>query len=640
MAQHAEGGGRDSGDATRWLEGPEELETYLRSVRQRLSELREARRALLERAQTELIGLREEALLLGDGALASELEARRQAAELCLSSLTAVPTAPVWPDDKGQGGPPVQERRPRDGGDGIPPDGPARLEAGLVADAASVTAAPLPAPIEAPPCRSDDSAAPEDPALPQGTAAVVPLATDGGLRLDSYAPEAAALAEAPQVLQGFLRAEVSPECLEEPWSGYSDPEWRPRPLSEVDAEVARVEQSLEEGVSQDEYGLLELKAMACRLRLIQQELCVLDVQSGYVHRVQGALRGILREQFPHRYAVPLDPNIVPRSPSAWERLASRYEGLSRALKAFEWYLSLPEQARELASKRLLEPIGATQQLLFRQLNDEFAGAIDDQQRQLYKDVLQSAHQFLGSLDPQQPLSRLDSEAAALEGQLSGLVEDRERTHKRDCAIQRVHGLASHPAFGTRDQDSECLRGAVAACLELGVPPSNRDLRDALLPWAPLLADDPALARLSAEVGKELDRRKRKGLLMETDEDSSVEGLSLEVRQLLTELLPLTQGKRALFVGGTAQEEKRRQLEEALGLQEIVWPERKGARAYDYEHDIARTDITVLLIRFMRTGMKQAVELAHKHGRSVVRLPRGLGLPRVIQDLHGQLVPRD
>ena len=76
------------------------------------------------------------------------------------------------------------------------------------------------------------------------------------------------------------------------------------------------------------------------------------------------------------------------------------------------------------------------------------------------------------------------------------------------------------------------------------------------------------------------------------------------------------------------------------FEELVWPSaRKSASPYDFEAEVARCDIVALLVRFMRTGFKQAVDFCREHNTRVVWLPRGLGLTRIITEFHDQLVPR-
>jgi hypothetical protein len=160
-----------------------------------------------------------------------------------------------------------------------------------------------------------------------------------------------------------------------------------------------------------------------------------------------------------------------------------------------------------------------------------------------------------------------------------------------------------------------------------------------MPWFAFLLEEPKLAPIVREIEKELDRRLISDVTLEGDEEEDG-ALSEEVQGMLNDLLPYTRGKKVFFIGGDCREEKRRELEKILELDELIWPgARRTNSVYDFEADISRSDIVVLLIRFMRTGFKQAIELCDKYGARMVRMPRGLGVTRVIKDLHDQIGPR-
>ena len=107
--------------------------------------------------------------------------------------------------------------------------------------------------------------------------------------------------------------------------------------------------------------------------------------------------------------------------------------------------------------------------------------------------------------------------------------------------------------------------------------------------------------------------------------------------MLQAVLPYTRGKRCLFVGGDPREEKRREIEIALELDDLAWPAvPRKASPSELEPEIAKSDLTALLIRFMGHGFNQSVSLTKRHGVRLIRLPRGLGLRRIVHDFYTQL----
>jgi hypothetical protein len=387
-----------------------------------------------------------------------------------------------------------------------------------------------------------------------------------------------------------------------------------------------------------------LKALTCRQRRAFWELEDQGAYAGQARALYGKLKARVHALFGERRVLPLNTNVTPAEPVRWEDLARGYEALARAVDAFDWYRQEADTLGPAAARELLESIGAVQQQFYRLLESQFKGAADDQQRGLYEALLAAAEEqqiFLDSLNPRRTEEELRELAEVLPKIRQRLREGVAKKELQQQAVGRVLDLTDRADFGALDTDPSDLRDAAVACLKAGVPASNRSLRDALLPWTVLIDEEPQLANLVKEIDRELERRDKRDHPEETgDEDAGAEALSPEIQAMLQELLPHTRGKRCFFIGGDTREEKRRQLQAVLELEELVWPAaRPTASVYDFEPEIARCDIIALLIRFMRTGFKQAVDLCRVHNTRVVRVPRGLGLTRIITDFHQQLVPR-
>lgn len=428
--------------------------------------------------------------------------------------------------------------------------------------------------------------------------------------------------------------------------------WVPRPVEVLDAEVAHLEDLLDEEPGNGDLGLLRLKALACRQRRAYWELEAQGAFTGHVRGLYGKLKTRIQEQHGiNRRVLPLNTNVMPPLPTDWEELAARYEALVPAWEVWIWYTAHQDALGPAAAKDLLESVGAIQQQLFRVVMNTFRDS-DDQQKELYEKLLRAASEkqiYIESLNYRRSDEELARAAASLEPTFERLMESTQRRARQNATLERVMDLVADPEYLEEDEGLEELREAVAECLEAGIPPSYRELRDALLPYAEDLADEPRVAPLLREIEKELERRGQHGAGGDEgdehgdeaqDEDEDDEGdLSPDIRRQLEELLPHIRGKRVLFIGGEGREEKRRQLEQILEV-DLSWPgTRPTDSVYDFEAGIARSDIVALLVRFMRTGHKQAIDLCEKYGVRLVRLPRGLGISRVISDFHDQLVSR-
>lgn len=418
--------------------------------------------------------------------------------------------------------------------------------------------------------------------------------------------------------------------------------WKPRPVPEIDAEVAELERLLEAESGEGPQGLLRLKSLACRQRRGYWELEAQSAYEGQARALYGALKGKILAVHGERRVLPLNTNVAPPQPEDWEDLAQRYEDFGIALEIFDWYQKNAASLGPATAKELLEGIGATQQLLFRVIANTFHDS-DDQQKGLYEALLEAGSNqqiYLDTLNFRRTDEELTRAAGALTKTFQRLRESVDRKERQQQCLERALEMATRSDFGGRPEDPDRLREVVLASLNAGVPASHRQLRDVLMPWFAYLLEEPRLSPIVREIEKELDRRMIQEPLQETGDEEEDGALSEEVQGLLQELLPYTRGKKCFFIGGDCREEKRRELEKILELDELIWPgARRTNSVYDFEADISRSDIVVLLIRFMRTGFKQAIELCDKYGARMVRMPRGLGVTRVIKDLHDQIGPR-
>jgi hypothetical protein len=392
-------------------------------------------------------------------------------------------------------------------------------------------------------------------------------------------------------------------------------------------------------------GQLRLKAIACRLRGAYQELAVQNVYPAEVRAAQGALHGRLRDEHGDPYLVARNTGVVPPNPASWEELAQAYEGLIPASEAFAWFNEHERYLRPAERKDLLECIGAAQQRLFRLLDRVF-GAWDDQQRELYTGLLECAGALSIRLESLHPATT-DAELARLAGRLEKTYRDlRDSIARRlaqETALEALQTLLAEPGFGTREADAERLQAAARACLNAAVPRTRSELRNSLLEWDHFLGDAPDLVALRDEIAKEKKRRAgRVQPATQEDEEHGETQLTPEVEQRRQEIVSLTRGRRCLFLGGHACEERRRRIQEALELEALEWPktERPDANPNEFEAHMRRNDIVALVTCSMRTGMSNgATQFCRRQGKPVVRLQGEPTVTRVVTDFREQLVSR-
>lgn len=417
-----------------------------------------------------------------------------------------------------------------------------------------------------------------------------------------------------------------------------------RPVEEIYQDTERLEKRAEEEDFTGTSGLVRLKALLCRQRGLQAELASRDMVYHPLRYLLGALRRQIEETHgAGHYLIPLRADIWPKDSWPWNRLADLYDNLASADEALDWYDDNADSLAETEREELLESIASHQTRLWRHLQAFFPRQNDEHQITLFRDlcdIAQDEGMYLYSLQERCPDATLNERAEQMPILLEQFAMDRQTREKREQVLEMIRTLVNAPDFGTEDNDAKALTEAVVQARALGCPASSKALRSLLEDWGSLLADseEKSVQEVVREIQRERDRLATKSELEVPEEGRT---LSETEQQELQSVREFVAGKRCLFIGGICREESRQKLERELGLAELIWPSTNGTESvYKFEADIQYTDITVILIRFMRTGWGQARELAVQHNKHFVRLPAGYGLMQVVRQFSRQLLHDD
>jgi hypothetical protein len=170
----------------------------------------------------------------------------------------------------------------------------------------------------------------------------------------------------------------------------------------------------------------------------------------------------------------------------------------------------------------------------------------------------------------------------------------------------------------------------------GLPPSNRELRDVLLPIIDEIPDDIELPKNVALVVREIDRfvstRPPK------PDPAANEAQTEDVRRA-RELL---NGKAMVMIGGERRPLAADALTDALGLSELLWVETREHQTHAvFEPLVARDDVAavILAIRWSSHGFGEVKEFCDKYGKPLVRLPAGYNPNQVAFHLLSQVGDR-
>jgi hypothetical protein len=418
-----------------------------------------------------------------------------------------------------------------------------------------------------------------------------------------------------------------------------------RPLEEIYRDTERLTEVAELDVEHYKKtpGLLRMKGLLCRQRALQAELAARDIQHWPLKQLLNYIRRRIDDDHgPGHYLIPLRAEIWPAEAWPWYRLADLYDGLAEAHESLDWYDDEADKLTQPERQEVLESIAAHQTRLWRHLQAYFPRQNDETQIQFFRELCSIAEEediYLFSLQERCPDEELERKAEDLPVVLEHLRLDRKNRAKREATLSELKSLVNGQNFGTEDSHALDLEKAVLACREEGLPASSTALRSILLDWMSLLeqTQEKPVQEVLRELQLEVLRRSQRAEAntAQQPEPSLNEDELAELRAVRD----VVRGKRCLFIGGICREEQRKKLEVELELAELVWPSTNGTESvYKFESDIQNTDVTVILIRFMRTGWGQARELAVKNNKLFVRLPAGYGLHQVTRQFFRQIVP--
>ncbi len=211
-------------------------------------------------------------------------------------------------------------------------------------------------------------------------------------------------------------------------------------------------------------------------------------------------------------------------------------------------------------------------------------------------------------------------------------ETRSSSKTRRKLLNKIRYLAQQIA--TDFEHSEhwpTLVETVVQLVDSGTPPSDRGLRELLLPIIEHLpeGDDPPTLKL---VLREMDRY----LLNSTAGErlTAAPERSEEVRRA-AELL---RGKSVFLIGGERRNHAYDALMTALELEELIWfPTREHESVSIFESYVARPEVVVVLlaIRWSSHSYGEVKAFCEEYGKPLVRLPAGYNPNQVASQLLAQ-----
>lgn len=380
--------------------------------------------------------------------------------------------------------------------------------------------------------------------------------------------------------------------------------------------------------------LAELKGLACEARGLIEASNEADLDASSLWQSLGMLQEEFDRQNPGGSFFAFRQSRHHRA-DLWAELGEAFTLLGPAERALDWVEAHPDAAERA---ELVKLAGAPEAWIHRLNDGHGLGFTDEQQRDVHHRVERAAGgevyvPWWNLGDGRRTDGEVAEAARSLPLRLADVARRVESSAKKDDAMGALEGLAE--SLDADGPVEETLVPAVLRCLDAGIPPSNKKLVAVCLPYRSALkdVDDRRVAKLVEYLSKEEALLARK-LGPPVDADTEEEPEDAVFSAVKAHLA----GKTVLFVGGRRIPEKKREVEAALGLKELLWPDADpDTLLHDFTASALKADIVCYLIRWSRHSYKQVIDFAKNQGKETVVLKAGLGVNRLVHDFNEQLV---
>ena len=339
----------------------------------------------------------------------------------------------------------------------------------------------------------------------------------------------------------------------------------------------------------------------------------------------------------------LHPGDYVDAPKAWEDLGGAFAVGAEAANLLAILQTLPDALAERHRERVLYAGAEAQALMWAGVLDVHR-RVDNDQVHLFVHVREFArnsqiyiNRYLKKEDrvsaDQWPdlLSRL----AVLR---DALAEARGKARTRDKGLTnlkyKLRKMAEAPANAAPEWPRvlELLEGVVSA----GVPASNADIRELLLPVLDTLPEDqepgPNAERVFSAVNEYLATRPAPANDMGTEKPAAE----------ICAVAELLRGRQAVLIGGVERNAARRSIEQAFGLNELNWVSTRPHESVTiFEPAVARPEVAVVLlaIRWASHSYGDVKAYCEKYGKPMVYLTGGYNPNQIAHQILAQVGDR-
>ena len=334
---------------------------------------------------------------------------------------------------------------------------------------------------------------------------------------------------------------------------------------------------------------------------------------------------------------------VPSNPQDWMMLAGSYEVLATATGALRRILEDEEESRDSFEKGV--NLLAEAQSALRIAVTRLGGPPTDHDQARIFGWLKSValdrqifiRRFMRLDDPGSPETWENLQERVTEFE-SAWENTRGKKSLRKKLLGRIRYKLSHLSGADSAEASHhwtAIAQDVEALIADGLPPSNLELREMLLPFVesfPELASMPKGFQLTV---REIDRYLASMAAAESNSEAALEGV---VSDQVSRIASLMAGKTAIIIGGDRRPHAAAALEKAFQLAELIWIDTRAHESVSsFEPYVARPEVCLVLlaIRWSSHSYGEVQDFCRQHNKPLVRLPGGYNPNQVASQILDQ-----
>jgi hypothetical protein len=324
---------------------------------------------------------------------------------------------------------------------------------------------------------------------------------------------------------------------------------------------------------------------------------------------------------------------IPADLRLWEDVAGCFEAAAMAIALLRQVIENGEKYRGFLEKAI--DLTAEAQSALRMAVEMVDGKPDSDQNRIFHWLRQTASEeqisiarFMRLDDPADPTQWNDLQERI--GQLDSKIEEiRQRDKQRVKMLKKAqyHARVIGDGRGT-EADWMKVIDAVNTLVSEGMPPSNTDLRNMLVPIVDDIPEADELPDGFRRVLGEVDRHLATQIPLA---QQIVREISGEVRRVAD----LYKGKTMVLIGGDRRPHAYEALKSAFALKELIWIATREHESTDvFVPYISRPDVDVVLlaIRWSSHSYGDVKALCDRFGKEFFRLPAGYNPNRVAHQI--------